>query len=128
MLKNEFFDRTGLQVSDNEYARIDSMYNYCSDMDKDKFCVDYKKHKDSTILNTYVDMYFNANRKLKHLNDERNEVAMFIIAQAEELDVDSMRDMAIKLVGFKKYAKEVIRMGYSLRGKYRDQMIDLLDN
>ena len=67
MLKNEFFDRTGLQVSDNEYARIDSMYNYCG-------------------------------------------------------------DMAIKLVGFKKYAKEVLRMGYSLRGKYLDQMIDLLDN
>ena len=128
MLQKEFFDRTGLQISESEYVRVDSMYNYCGNMDKDQFCADYKKHKDSTILNTYADMFFEVSKQNNQLKEERKQLALFIITQAEQLDSDTMRDKAISMIGFKSYAREVLRMGQELKGKYLEQMIELLDN
>lgn len=50
MLLKEFTERTNMTPTSQEFDKIHEMYCACTDLDKDNFCEDYKKHGDSAIL------------------------------------------------------------------------------
>lgn len=42
MQKQEFYQRTGIELTDAEYKEVELMYLEAGNMDKDEFCKDYK--------------------------------------------------------------------------------------
>ena len=50
MTQQEFEERTGLKVTGDEFEKVNAIYMAAGDMDKDRFCADYRKHKDCEII------------------------------------------------------------------------------
>ncbi len=128
MLKSEFIDRTHIQVTDEEFDHINFMYMESGQgMDKDKFCSDWLKHKDSLLLNEF---YKQTNR-LKDKMDEAREVVSrlteFIVDQAEATSSPAMREKAIELLGEKAYIRLKIMKGHTLWAADNEALLRILD-
>lgn len=54
MTQQEFFNRTGVEVSNNEFEAINEVYNN-SDLDKDEFCKMWCKMNKSRVIAAKVD-------------------------------------------------------------------------
>ena len=50
MLQSEFFERTGVNLTGEEYAKVEAIYNILPNMDKDEFCKEWKKLKDNPLM------------------------------------------------------------------------------
>ena len=50
MLQSEFFERTGVNLTGEEYAKVEAIYNILPNMDKDEFCMEWKKLKDNLLI------------------------------------------------------------------------------
>ena len=50
MTRQEFNDRTGYTLDEEQYREVEAMYIAAGNMDKDVFCKDYKKHNDSALV------------------------------------------------------------------------------
>lgn len=54
MLQKEFFERTGINLTEQEFNQVHAIYMQAGDnVDKDQFCADWKKHHDSNLLRYY---------------------------------------------------------------------------
>jgi hypothetical protein len=53
MLKSEFYDRTHVSLSDEEYGAVENIYNRVQ-MDKDEFCRLWLDNRDNKIINELV--------------------------------------------------------------------------
>ena len=49
MLQSEFFERTNVHLTDEEYARVEHIYNSVQ-MNKDEFCKLWLKNRDNQII------------------------------------------------------------------------------
>lgn len=75
---------TGINVTDEEFKTINDMYMVAGDdFGKSRFCEDFKKHGESTLLNRFYNMLRDAIGELGELNDKLNE-ANSKLAHAEE--------------------------------------------
>ena len=54
MTQQEFFERTGVKVSNDEFWAINEMYNY-SEVDKDEFCKLWRKMNPARVKNAKVE-------------------------------------------------------------------------
>ena len=79
MQKIEFTQRTGIELTDEQYKRVEDIYLNAGNIDKDEFCKDYKKHADSVILNTYFDQSEKLKSKLDACREKNVELAHFLI-------------------------------------------------
>ena len=127
MLQKEFFDRTKITVTAEEYNAIDAMYNNCGNMDKDQFCADYVKHHKSQILDTFYNQSCQRADRIKMLQDQLSDLEMFLVEQAEENKSLAIRNKAIQLMGTKKYLQARLSKGYDLWEEDKKDMLDLLD-
>ena len=83
MTQKEFFDRTGIELTEDQYKQVEQMYLEAGNMDKDEFCKDYKKHHESTLLATYFRQAENLKNKLDDMRDEsswREHSALVILS------------------------------------------------
>ena len=55
MTQQEFFDRTGLSATPEEFSFVHKVYMACATLDKDAFCREYKKHGASRIITELMD-------------------------------------------------------------------------
>ena len=46
MTQKEFEERIGRKVTGDEFELANDLYMMSGELDKDRFCADYKKHKD----------------------------------------------------------------------------------
>ena len=134
MTKQEFIDRTGLTPTDEEYVTIEAIYMAAESLDKNEFCMEYKKHGDSSLVKSL----FNEVKKMNELayatNDDfhsfqlkEREYAMFLVEQAEKLSASDLRDKAIAMLGVKEYLIYKLDRGFNLWESDRQLMLKLLE-
>lgn len=105
MTQQEFEQRTGI-TSDVVYEEANGVYMEAGDMDKDAFCMDYKKHGDSILLAYFYKKCVELRKALRGMKEERQELVEFLLKQENETDDVVFRNKAAELVG----EKEVIRL------------------
>ena len=84
------------------------------DMDKDRFCEDYKKHHDSELLNIFFNRCDKLSDKLDVLRAERLRMVDFLLKKAEEFSDDEMYKNAVAMVGIKKVIERKIKLHLKL--------------
>ena len=114
MQKQEFTQRTGIELTDAEYKEVELMYLEAGNMEKDEFCKDYKKHKDSTLLATFYRQSNNLKDKLDVFREERSQIVDFLLERAQKFGDSELLNQAIKMVGHKAVIQRKIKMGLPL--------------
>ena len=114
MQKQEFTQRTGIELTDAEYKEVELMYLEAGNMEKDEFCKDYKKHKESTLLATFYRQSNNLKDKLDVMREERSQVIDFLLERAQKFGDIELLNQAIKMVGHKAVIQRKIKMGLPL--------------
>lgn len=105
MTQQEFTQRTGMEVETMQYATIEQVYMY-TELDKDAFCADYKKHGDSVIISHLVNELDKttyergrAHASLKAYEHLMKGVAEMLIRKAEENMDEELYKSAIDIIG-----------------------------
>lgn len=114
MQKIEFTQRTGIELTDEQYKQVEDMYLEAGNVDKDQFCKDYKKHSDSEILKLFYCQNEKLKNKLADLRDERNEIVDFLLNRAQEFGDIKLLEKAICMVGHDKVIKRKISQNLPL--------------
>ena len=124
MQKQEFTQKTGIELTDAEYKEVELMYLEAGNMDKDEFCKDYKKHHESTLLATYFRQAENLKSKLDDMRDERSKLVDFLLDRAQCFGDVELLHKAIQLVGHDKVIKRKLRMDLPLWDEDKTYIID----
>lgn len=105
MTREEFTQRTGMEVDAMQYATIEQVYMY-TELDKDAFCADYKKHGDSVIISHLVNELDKttyergcAHASLKEYKALMQDIAEMLIRKAEEDMDEELYKSAIDIIG-----------------------------
>ena len=69
MLQSEFYERTGVTLSAEEYAKVERIYDNVK-MDKDHFCEEWKKIRTNTLFNEIMDAFEAMEKENFSLNDK----------------------------------------------------------
>lgn len=126
MTQKEFEERIGHEVTGDEFESANAIYMAAGDMDKDTFCKDYEKHKGSEIMLVLFERADLLSDKLHVLNNERDELADFLIDQAERYSASELRDKAIAMMGEREYLRRKIKRGYNLWEADRELLAEIL--
>lgn len=105
MTREEFTQRTGIEVETMQYAAIEQVYMY-TELDKDDFCADYKKHGDSVIISHLVNELDSvtyergrAHASLKENKALMQDIAEMLIRKADEWSDEETYFQAVLLIG-----------------------------
>lgn len=128
MQKNEFEQRTGIELTDEQYQRVEDLYLNAGNMDKDEFCKDYKKHGESVILNTYFKQSEEQRNRLDTYREKQITMAHFLIKKSMVGGDKDMIQMAISLIGEQKYIQHKLKKGYNLFDSDKELIITLINN
>lgn len=127
MQKSEFIQRTGIELTDEQYQRVEGIYLNAGNMDQDEFCEDYKKHGESIILNTYFDQSKKLREKQDTYREKQVTLAHFLIKKSMiGGDKDMIRE-AISLIGEQKYIQHKLEKGYNLFDTDKELIISLIN-
>lgn len=121
MTREEFKTRTGMELTNEQFQRVNDMYMEAGELSKDAFCEDYKKHSESKILEEFYNQATRFNVRL-------NAYAMFLIEQADKWGAEDLRDKAIEILGIDKYLTVKIEKGYNLWDIDKKELIEILKN
>lgn len=124
MQKQEFTQKTGIELTDAEYKEVELMYLEAGNMDKDEFCKDYKKHHESTLLATYFRQAENLKDKLDAMRDERSNLVDFLLERAQCFGDIELLNKAIELIGHDKVIKRKIRQNLPLWDEDKQYIVD----
>lgn len=114
MTQKEFFDRTGIELTEDQYKQVELMYLKAGNMDKDEFCKDYKKHHESKLLALYFKKAENLKNKLDDMRDERSKLVDFLLNISERYPDKSIHEWTVKLVGHKEVIRRKLNGGLTL--------------
>ena len=124
MQKQEFTQKTGIELTDAEYKEVELMYLEAGNMDKNEFCKDYKKHHESTLLATYFRQAENLKNKLDDMRDERSILVDFLLERAQCFGDIELLNKAIELIGHDKVIKRKIRQNLPLWDEDKQYIVD----
>lgn len=128
MQKIEFTQRTGIELTDEQYKRVEDMYMNAGNMDKDEFCEDYKKHKDSKLLAFFYKLTEDGKFCAKLVDRSMLKVTKFLLIKSREFNDRSMRTEAIDLLGEKMIVRLTIEMDLELWSEDKKFLIESLTN
>ena len=111
MQKQEFTQRTKIELTDEEYEGVELMYLEAGNMDKDVFCQDFKDHKDSKLLAVFFGQAERLKDKLTIMREERSKTVDLLLKMAQTTGAIELLNEAIFLVGHKDVIKRKIRLG-----------------
>lgn len=122
----EFTQRTGYTpATEEEWKAIETMYMEAGDkVDKDLFCKDWLKHKDSKLLKVFYKRAMDRQESFEYFNDMRTKTAKFLIDKAVDLDDEDMFVQAEQLIGHKRVVLYKIEQDYPLTRDDKDYIID----
>lgn len=126
MQKIEFTQRTGIELTDEQYQRVEDMYMNAGDMDKDEFCEDYKKHKDSKLLAYFYKLTEDSKFCAKLIDRSMLKVTKFLLMKSREVNDKSMRSEAIDLLGENMIVRLTIEMDLELWSEDKKYIIETL--
>lgn len=111
MTQQEFTQRTDIEVETMQYAAIEQVYMY-TELDKDDFCADYKKHGDSVIISHLVNELDKttyergrAHASLKEYKALMQDIAEMLIHKADEHMDEELYNSAINIIGVEECIK-----------------------
>lgn len=94
MTQKEFTDRTGLEVSAQEFEKINEMY-IASSLQKDTFCADYVKHADSLILDDFYSQRQLYRDLYRDIKSKTEQAADAIIRKAADIGDHSLCEIGV---------------------------------
>lgn len=127
MQKIEFTQRTGIELTDEQYQRVEDLYLNAWNIDKDVFCRDYEKHSDSVILNAYFDQSKKLRDELDTYKEKQIATAHFLIKKSMVGGDKDMINMAISLIGEQRYIQHKLEKGYNLLALDKELIISLIN-
>ena len=128
MTLSEFNERTNAHLTEDQYKPVENMYNEAGNIQKDQFCADWKKHNDSVLLQEFFAQSERLKGKVDGYRNQINEIALFLVYQAEKWSASDLRSMAIQILGLEKYLQIKLQKGYNLWDIDREDMIQILSN
>lgn len=128
MTLSEFNERTNAHLTEDQYKPVENMYNEAGNIQKDQFCADWKKHNDSVLLQEFFAQSERLKGKVDGYRNQINEIALFLVDQAEKWSASDLRSMAIQILGLEKYLQIKFQKGYNLWDIDREDMIQILSN
>ena len=142
MTQQEFETRTGLTLNSNEFNYVNRIYMAAGSLDKDSFCKEIKEDKKATlrtsdIVCTLVMENENQAETIrlqgKQLQREQenfaaynDDIADFLIRQAEKWSATDLREKAIKMLGIKEYLCRRIEFGFGLWEEDKKALTEIL--
>ena len=129
MTLSEFNERTNANLTEDQYKPVENMYNEAGNIQKDQFCADWTKHKDSILLQEFYEQAENCKEKLDDLRDELSRLYEFLLIQAEETGSRQIREKVIRKKGFKFYLNTRLQKGFDdLWEEDKKDLQELLEN
>lgn len=128
MQKIEFTQRTGIELTDEQYQKVEDLYLNAGNMDKDEFCEDYKKHKDSKLLAYFYKLTEDSKFCAKLIDRSMLKVTKFLLMKSREVNDKSMRSEAIDLLGENMIVRLTIEMDLELWSEDKKFLIESLTN
>lgn len=114
MTRQEFNERTGFTLNEEQYRGIEAMYLAAGNMDKDVFCKDYKKHNDSALVAEFYNQAVALTEKHQSCRKVERDTAELLIGKAHAYDDTDFRKAAIRLIGEKEVVLITVSMGLPL--------------
>lgn len=128
MTLSEFNERTNAHLTEDQYKPVENMYNEAGNIQKDQFCADWKKHNDSVLLQEFFAQSERFKGEVDGYRNQINEIALFLVDQAEKWSASDLRSKAIQILGLEKYLQIKLQKGYNLWEIDREDMIQILSN
>ena len=128
MTLSEFNERTNAHLTEDQYKPVENMYNEAGNIQKDQFCADWKKHNESVLLQEFFAQSERLKGKVDGYRNQINEIALFLVDQAEKWSASDLRSKAIQILGLEKYLQIKLQKGYNLWDIDREDMIQILSN
>ena len=95
-------------------------------VDKDLFCKEWMKHKDSNLLRIFYRRAMENMEKLNYYDEMRTKTAQLLIRKAAEFDDITMYNEAVKLIGQKRVVLFKIKEGTELNAADLEYITDNL--
>lgn len=96
MLQSEFYDRTHVSLSAEEYGEVENIYNRVQ-MDKDEFCQLWLKNRDNKIIAELMQHIMATEKKLYDL-EKRSEGFDKLLQKVEEEHEERMQNFGHRIV------------------------------
>lgn len=128
MTLSEFNERTNAHLTEDQYKPVENMYNEAGNIQKDQFCADWKKHNESVLLQEFFAQSERLKGKVDGYRNQINEIALFLVDQAEKWSASDLRSKAIQILGLEKYLQIKLQKGYNIWEIDREDMIQILSN
>lgn len=100
MLKEEFIEKTGMEVTDDDFKAIHEMYCNAGSIEKDEFCEDYVKHHDSKLLEFFYDRACSRMQLLSYYDRENKKNGEILLkAISDGCTAPEVRQVCMSLIG-----------------------------
>lgn len=96
-------------------------------MNKDAFCKEYKKHRESRIIRDVHVRVVNYEMKCERQKEVADRLADFLIEKAHAYDDTDFRSQAVKLVGEVEVVKRTIELGLPLWDEDRKCILSMIN-
>ena len=87
MLQSEFFDRTKVNLTPEEYVKIETLYNEV-EMNKDEFCKQWLKLRSNPLMKEVIEAFYTSQKmrlEIARLKEQLKEKDKFHIEQTDDL-------------------------------------------
>lgn len=96
MLQSEFYDRTHVSLSAEEYGEVENIYNRLQ-MDKDEFCQLWLKNRDNKIIAELMTYIMGKEKTLYDL-EKRSEGFDKLLQKVQEENEERIREFGRKII------------------------------
>ena len=96
MLQSEFYDRTHVTLSAEEYGEVENIYNRLQ-MDKDEFCQLWLKNRDNKIIAELMTYIMGKEKTLYDL-EKRSEGFDKLLQKVQEENEERIREFGRKII------------------------------
>ena len=123
MLQQEFEALTGLSVTDTEFNRVINPMYMSTDLDKQVFCKEWKKHGlgNSLVAKAMSDRVNDQRMAIDSLKKELDSVVRFLLSRCEP----ACDKQAIKIAGHKEVITIKMQQNYELTEDDRAFIIEM---
>ena len=123
MLQHEFEALTGMSVNDNEFNQVINPMYMSTDLDKQVFCKEWKKHGlgSSEVAKAMSDRVNEQRMAIEGLKKELDSVVRFLLSRSEP----ACDKQAIKIAGHKDVITIKMQQNYELSEDDRNFIIEM---
>lgn len=139
MTQKEFEERVNGKVTPEDYQLIEILYYASCDIDKDRFCEDFKSilaydsdqvmiHESLVRIAQQIQLIDEENNEMRSTLYQRNgDLVDFLIGKAHAYEDTDFRKQAVKLVGEAEVVKRTIELGLPLWDEDRKVIFSIIE-